>query len=570
MNSPNATLPAAELTDGRPSSHLLSILVQGRNDGYMGNFLWRLGTAINNHARNIRMLGLDAEVELLLVDWGSEVPLHRALDLSPEAREIVRILAVPPQTAKTFDGESRYSGVHPINAIARRARGRYVLFSDSDVYLPLDSFARLIYFLKRGDINGLSLDEHFFWASKFHVPKNIVSQNLALPLLDKIIEREWPSFIQERVNKIEFIGFGVGLLMPRAVWNEARGWDERLIHWGWYDIDFHRRLKKRFRWDLLEEHGMKFFHLEHYNGRFEGQSQTRENQQKTNAQREPTEFTPNPVSWGLGECALAFVDGHGRPSAGYAAPRTAALEQAAPLIGAHREAAAIRDKWRLTAPAARLIPFYRALLEHQQPRSVCCISNDGRGGNAIEIALYPFVERVVCIDWQPEKRLGATAEHQPDHNTNREFEDFLNLVDQAGVASKLQIIRARSDAAAAALAQAGESFDTIFFCSDTNLEGMRTDHMAWFSLLKKGGVLGGTGGNFHCALHRAAASGDATPADMEWLEFPGVWVLLPQRLKPLLEPQIKESLLNSLKEIEKLNRELHEKGVLPPSSPRVA
>lgn len=138
---------------------LLSVLVQGRNDSYMGNFKWRLAQVLNRHAENIKLLGLEQEVEILVADWGSEIPLLEVLDLTDSARELTRFLLIPPPIATRFDRDAGYSNVHPINSVARRAQGKYVMFSDSDVYIPLASMAQLMFHLRRGRIDDLPLDE---------------------------------------------------------------------------------------------------------------------------------------------------------------------------------------------------------------------------------------------------------------------------------------------------------------------------------------------------------------------------------------------------------------------------
>ncbi len=117
------------LQDDKAPSRLLSIISRGRNDNYMGNFLWRLSASLNKHAKNIATLNVRNEVELVVADWGSEVPLYDALDLTDEAREIVRFIMVPPDVAARCNGDSTYSGVHPLNTAARRTRGAVYFLS---------------------------------------------------------------------------------------------------------------------------------------------------------------------------------------------------------------------------------------------------------------------------------------------------------------------------------------------------------------------------------------------------------------------------------------------------------
>ncbi|UCD77651.1 MAG: hypothetical protein JSW26_19850, partial [Desulfobacterales bacterium] len=294
-----------------PPSKLLSILCQGRNDSYLGNFIWRLATVINQHSKNLHLLGCADQVELLVADWGSEVPLYETLELTPEARRQVKFLIVPPTVTKIYDKDAVFSVPHAINAIARRSSGKFLTFSDSDIYVPLASMKILMQALQRGNLGRYDLRESFFWASKVHVPNELVMRSPALEELDQEIEKNWPDYVQERVSKENFAGCGAALLMSREMWFESRGWDERLIYWGWNDIDFHRRLATKYKWEDLLLHGIRIFHLEHYVNRFE--NYINENPRKKNPYIEPTCMAPNPDNWGLKDHNLIFVDGYGQP-----------------------------------------------------------------------------------------------------------------------------------------------------------------------------------------------------------------------------------------------------------------
>ncbi len=293
---------------------LLSIVSQGRNDSYMGNFTWRLSTVINKHARNLVMLGAEHDSEILITDWGSRQPLHQVLDLSDEARQLVRFLLVSPETAKIHDKDAGFSVPHALNCAGRRASGKYLLLADSDVYIPQESMARLLSGLRAGRIGDYPLDETFFWASKRHIPNTLVQQEPTLEQIDKHIEHHWTSYVREQVSLENFLGCGVAMLQTREMWHQSRGHDERLIYWGWNDIDWHRRLVTRYRWDDLERLGMKMFHLEHYADRFgSGLDELKKINRKSNPQTDPAEFAPNPDDWGLGQDELVLVDGHGHP-----------------------------------------------------------------------------------------------------------------------------------------------------------------------------------------------------------------------------------------------------------------
>ena len=122
----------------------LSIVTQGRNDCYMGNFKWRLATSLNRYAESIVRLGTQREVELLLVDWGSAEPLSQSMALSDSARNLLKVVTVPQGVAARFNRDSPYSVVHAANCGIRRALGRFIMFCDGDTYLPQHSLEAIL------------------------------------------------------------------------------------------------------------------------------------------------------------------------------------------------------------------------------------------------------------------------------------------------------------------------------------------------------------------------------------------------------------------------------------------
>src|SRR6185503_10669251 len=110
----------------------LSLILCSRNDEYMGNSRWRLETALNSLGHRLRALGYARDVEVLVADWGSDVPLSDVLTLEPAAAEVVTFITVPPDVARAREGDSPFPEVLALNAAARRARGEYIGRIDQD------------------------------------------------------------------------------------------------------------------------------------------------------------------------------------------------------------------------------------------------------------------------------------------------------------------------------------------------------------------------------------------------------------------------------------------------------
>ena len=69
------------------NSKLLTIVVIGRNDNYKGDFNKRLENSINYNCQKVNELGYNSRIEILLVDWNSEVPIQNDLILNEEAKK---------------------------------------------------------------------------------------------------------------------------------------------------------------------------------------------------------------------------------------------------------------------------------------------------------------------------------------------------------------------------------------------------------------------------------------------------------------------------------------------------
>ena len=98
-----------------------------------------------------------------------------------------------------------------------------------------------------------------------------------------------------------YMGCAGALVMHRDLWFECRGNDERLVFWGYNDIDLSLRMRLKYSClDYYQTNKMTVFHLEHYPSRSDKQSAPK----KSN----PHVFNPfvvNDENWGLAEYSFA-------------------------------------------------------------------------------------------------------------------------------------------------------------------------------------------------------------------------------------------------------------------------
>jgi len=270
---------------------LLSIITSGKNDQYAGNFVQRLQHNLNKLNDNINKINTN-DIEIILIDWGSEEKLSDILDTNNFL--YTKFIHIPLQTTQKYSPDSGFSIVHALNAGFRRSQGKYIFFIDGDSYIPYESLL-LIY-----DIT-LSLDKEkektFFWASRYHLPYEIYSNTNSIEEIDKNI-KIWEQNQKQtwRHDKIKFHDFGgnaMGLLLSRDICEESTLYYEVLNKWGWLDIELHHRLSTRYLCvGDLEDYGVSFFHLDHHSIQNKGQN-------GINPNYNSPIFEANSENWGL-------------------------------------------------------------------------------------------------------------------------------------------------------------------------------------------------------------------------------------------------------------------------------
>lgn len=240
----------------------LSIITSGKNDQYAGNFLQRLQFNLNKLELNLKELNIK-DVEILVTDWGSEIPLSTAL--ITDNFKFTKFIHVPSHLSNTYSPDSKFSLSQSLNTGYRRSKGEYVFFIDGDSYIPKKSFSNLYNLLK----NFKSTDNIFYWASRYHLPYKIHSNIFDINDLDDIIfdwENNKNIWKHDKINLEYFRGTAMGLLLSKHICEESSCFYEQLNKWGWIDIEIHNRLSNKYTCcGDLEDLDMHFFHLDHHN-----------------------------------------------------------------------------------------------------------------------------------------------------------------------------------------------------------------------------------------------------------------------------------------------------------------
>lgn len=243
---------------------LLSICMMGRDDDYMLDFKYRITTTINYLARNLKQLGRLDEVEILVTDWGSEVPLAQTLPLSPEAGQICRFLYVPPAVVCAVQqGREGFHISFALNAGLRRAIGKFVVVSPTDTLITWHGLEAILELLKGNICLPVSIDHTYFFCSRYRVPWQFVKRQPTLAEWDRYLLLNTCE-LQGEESALFSLSKGAGvLMMHRSLWHDLRGTDERLGSWGWHEIEMALRVTEYHPWVELSSLGVVSFHMDH-------------------------------------------------------------------------------------------------------------------------------------------------------------------------------------------------------------------------------------------------------------------------------------------------------------------
>ncbi|MCX5695177.1 MAG: hypothetical protein NTW18_00725 [Candidatus Omnitrophica bacterium] len=241
----------------------LSLVTTNRNDSYMGNSNYRLEVSINYLAEQLAYLDKLDDVEYIIVDWGSKQPLHSVLNLSDNAKKITRFILVPVSLAEKIKAKSDFPAAMAFNIGIRRSRGDLVTISPADTIFPAKLLDKVLS-PGHNSKNKINSDESLFVFARKNIPMEIVNRKFNVNELTEFIDKNNELLVIKNVNPYLFSGTGV-LIMRRSLWFECHAFDEKILHWGWNDIDLCLRVRLRYPVkNMSKEWDSYVYHLDHY------------------------------------------------------------------------------------------------------------------------------------------------------------------------------------------------------------------------------------------------------------------------------------------------------------------
>lgn len=316
----------------------------------MGNSIWRLQTTINLTSYYAAIAGVAEEVEIIVVDWGSEVALSKILTLSPAASRMVRFIHVPAEVAIANSEDSKFPEVRALNVAVRRAKGLYIGRVDNDTVTGMEFFKAWGNLIEGKSDLRAQPEACVMFVRRRCVPYVFVS---ASPSLSQVHGLLWKWGKSLEIEKLyPFYKSAVGIIvMHRDLWFRCTGYDEKMIYWGWMEVDLVERLMKYAQvpcFDLGDMLGVHFYHLEHYDP-----SRPRETNRRWNPTVVGPKLAANSNSWGLAEVYFLNCATEGLVSAAMSPTHSYAMISFAGIMARVRcghVKAYLRAIWRSLVP----------------------------------------------------------------------------------------------------------------------------------------------------------------------------------------------------------------------------
>lgn len=218
---------------------ILSICMMGRNDDYGKDFIRRFRQSMNFLAYSAKKAGVSGEIEVVFVDWNSDVPLSSTIELSQDAAGMVKFVIVPPEIAKEHNWENTpFHTTKAINVAARRANGKYIAFMPGDILLPYISIKNLFSVLSPGKDIPFKPEASMMGVERKCFPLYFRDDTLftSNETIERIILLNSHFLREDKTPKGISSGFGM-IIMHNSLQSKLRGMNETFGGWGASDTE---------------------------------------------------------------------------------------------------------------------------------------------------------------------------------------------------------------------------------------------------------------------------------------------------------------------------------------------
>jgi hypothetical protein len=271
----------------------------------MGNSKWRLETSINLSIIHAKEAGFLDNLEIIVTDWGSEIPLSSVLNLVAFAEKTVKFIHVSNSLAKSLQKDSKFPEVIALNAAARNASGQYIGRIDNDTIVGTEFFEKFNRIASGKQSVWFKPSNAFMFIERRSIPYRYSSKSYPISYTYNYIKTYGSKLEIESARDwgYPFWWSPVGVMVfHKDIWKESRGYDEKLIYWGWMESDLALRLGKKYLLiDFKDVAGNFLYHLEHYPSLtfYKDRNGPATPRQKNKVKISGLNFTVNNENWGL-------------------------------------------------------------------------------------------------------------------------------------------------------------------------------------------------------------------------------------------------------------------------------
>ncbi len=241
--------------------YLISFVLCGRNDNFLGDFKYRITTTINCLCRNINKIGRLKDIEVIIVDWNSEIPLAQEIYIDKEISEVCKFIYVPPEIASKFNPDNgTFTHSAAMNVGISRAEGEFVLWMSGETLFSEPSLYNLFLLLDKKNNSTFDLYKTAMYISRKDIPWQIIEKKLCLSELERYLQLHGKSLPVQ-------IGFpsihaGVGAtLMNKSIWEKAQGFNENFKTWGGNDVNLGLRINQSYPSFDLDYFGINVYEM---------------------------------------------------------------------------------------------------------------------------------------------------------------------------------------------------------------------------------------------------------------------------------------------------------------------
>ena len=281
---------------------LLTIVINTRNDNYYDNNIERVSFCLNYNLINIVKLGEGNNIEFLIIDWGSKVPLNQVIRIYNKGKNLVNFIHVSERLANTNSKRyfSKFNAIKSGNLGLKRASGKFILHYASDQFLTYKNWSNLLIFLKKNLIHSNKI---------YFLPRKIINNNFLSTFpnfseLDHTLEQNSASNFNYRKPNF-FVGGGYNFLAKKKFFIKVRGYNEyEKPLYSAADSDLHNRLMYYVDKEDLGSKSIFSYKLSPHN--LNGES-VRKSIKKNNLRKlpnNPGSLVPNNKNWGLSSYKL--------------------------------------------------------------------------------------------------------------------------------------------------------------------------------------------------------------------------------------------------------------------------